>query len=238
VASQSKTGLEDPPEAAVQAVHERYVREAVEDLNLCPFARRCREQGRVHRPLLYASEADPAAAAAHHLREVSRAHPDVEVVLLTFVLPRAPDHPWHDVDEFEALVKEVRETYEAADERPRYYMVGFHPRPRGPDPRRTLTPEGLVPLLRRSPDPVIQCIRADLLDDLRRQAQVAADARFMAEMAKLGPEFRLLASQAIQSDPELSADIARHNFASVGAGAGREALERLLADILAARSGL
>lgn len=230
--------MADPPEAAVQAVHDRYQQEAVEGLNLCPFARRSREQGRVHRPLVYSSEPAPAIAAARRLREISREHPDVEVVLITFVLPREAGHPWHDVDLFEAVVKAVREAYEGEGARPRYYMVGFHPSPRQPDPRRKPTPDSLVPLLRRSPDPVIQCIRADLLDDLRRQAQVAADARFMAEMAKLGPEFRLLAMHAIQSDPELSADIARHNFASVGAGAGREALERVLADILAARRGL
>jgi len=231
-------GTHEPPDDAVLAVHERYQREVVEGLGLCPFARRSREQGRVLRPLIHADEAEPAVAGAHLLRDLSRRHPDVEVVLLTFVLPREVHHPWHDVDAFEAVVKEVREVYEGEGARPRYYMVGFHPRPRGPDPRRKLTADGLVPLLRRSPDPVIQCIRADLLDDLRRQAQVAADARFMAEMAKLGPEFRMLAAQAIQSDPELSADIARHNFASVGAGAGRDELERVLADILAARSGL
>ena len=83
-------------------------REAVEGMNLCPFARRSREQGRVHRPLLYASEPAPADAAARALRDISREHPDVEVVLLTFVLPRAPDHPWHDVDAFEEVVKAVR----------------------------------------------------------------------------------------------------------------------------------
>lgn len=231
--------MADPPEEAIQAVHDRYQQEAVEGLGLCPFARRSREQGRVLRPLVYATEAAPAVAAARVLRELSCSHPDVEVVLITFVLPRDPAHAWHDVDQFEAVVKEVREAYEQEEgARPRYYMVGFHPRPHAPDPRRKPTPDSLVPLLRRSPDPVIQCIRADLLDDLRRQAQVAADARFMAEMAKLGPEFKLLAQQAILSDPELSADIARHNFASVGTGAGREALERVLADILAARRDL
>lgn len=227
----------DPADAAIQAVHERYQREAVEDLGLCPFARRCREQGRVHRPLIHADAPDPAAAGARHLREIGRRHPDVEVVLLTFVLPRDAAHAWHDVDAFEEVVKAVREAYgEAA--RPRYYMVGFHPRPRPPDARRKPTPESLVPALRRSPDPVIQCIKADLLDDLRKQAQAAADARFMAEMEKLGPAFKLLAQQAIQSDYELSSDIARHNFASVGEGAGRERLERCIADILAARAGL
>jgi hypothetical protein len=220
-----------PPEADVQAVHDRYLREVVEDLGLCPFARRCREQGRVARPLLYApTSADEAARA---LATLSAAQPDVEVALLTFVLPE--DHPWRSVDEFEAVVKAVRDAY--GERTPRYYMVGFHPDLRGPqDPRRAATPDGLVPWLRRTPDPVIQCIRADLLDRLRREAQVAADARFMAEMTRLGLQH--FAAQAINADPELSADIARHNFASVGAGEGRAALERKIAEILAARRAL
>lgn len=233
----------DPPEAPVQALHDRYLLEVVEDLGLCPFARRCREQGRVARPLFYAADDEPAAPiavqAAARVAALSHAQPDLEVALLTFVLPRAPEHPWHDVDAFEELVRAVRETYEAVHRgAPRYYMVGFHPKLRGPDGRRAPTPDGLVPLLRRTPDPVIQCIRADLLDQIRRQAQAAANARFLAEMARLGPEFRALAAQAIQSDPELSADIARHNFENVGAGPGREALERRILDILAARAAI
>lgn len=226
----------DPPAERVQALHDRYLLEVVEDLALCPFARRCREQGRVLRPLFYAEDGRPDAVA-RELAAQARAHPDVEVVLLTFVLPRAPEHPWHNVDAFEDVVRAVRDAYEAGHTAaPRFYMVGFHPKLVGPDPRRPLTPDGLVPRLRRSPDPVIQCIRADLLDQVRRQAQVAANARFLEEMGKLGPEYRALAAQAIQSDPELSADIARHNFASVGAGPGRETLERRIAEILAARA--
>lgn len=226
----------DPPEARVQALHDRYLAEVVEDLGLCPFARRCREQGRVARPLFYSDDAEPGTVALR-LAELGRARPDVEVVLLTFVLPRAPTHPWHDVDAFEELVRAVRDAYEALPATElRFYMVGFHPGLQGPDPRRPLTPDGLVPRLRRTPDPVIQCIRADLLDQVRRQAQVAANARFLEEMSRLGPEYRALAMTAIQSDPELSADIARHNFASVGAGAGRETLERRIAELLAARA--
>ena len=53
----------DPPEALIQALHDRYLLEVVEDLGLCPFARRCREQGRVARPLFYAPE-DPDGDAA------------------------------------------------------------------------------------------------------------------------------------------------------------------------------
>jgi len=233
---------QDPPEALIQALHDRYLLEVVEDLGLCPFARRCREQGRVARPVFYAPE-DPAsdaalpAEAAARVAALSEAQPTLEVVLLTFVLPRAPGHPWHDVDAFEELVRAVRDSYEArTPPGRRFYMVGFHPGLRGPDSRRPPTADGLVPLLRRTPDPVIQCIRADLLDHIRRQAQAAANARFIAEMTRLGPEYAALASQAIQSDPELSADIARHNFEQVGAGPGRETLESRIQAIIAARA--
>ena len=144
-----------------------------------------------------------------------------------------------DVDAFEELVRAVRDSYEArTPPGPRFYMVGFHPGLRGPDSRRPPTADGLVPLLRRTPDPVIQCIRADLLDHIRRQAQAAANARFIAEMTRLGPEYAALARQAIQSDPELSADIARHNFEQVGAGQGRETLEARIQALLAARTEL
>ena len=237
----------DPPEALIQALHDRYLLEVVEDLGLCPFARRCREQGRVARPLFYTADdagdapsrdAELPARAAAQVAALSEAQPTLEVVLLTFVLPRATGHPWHDVDAFEELVRAVRTSYEARTPAgPRFYMVGFHPGLRGPDSRRPPTPDGLVPLLRRTPDPVIQCIRADLLDHIRRQAQAAANARFIAEMTRLGPEYAVLASQAIQSDPELSADIARHNFQQVGAGPGRATLEQRIQAILAARAG-
>ncbi|HEY0133762.1 MAG TPA: DUF1415 family protein, partial [Nannocystis sp.] len=222
----------DPSAEAIQGLHDRYLLEVVEDLSLCPFARRCREQGRLARPLFYAEpgESEPDAVA-RTLVALARAEPEVEVVLLTFVLPRATDHPWHDVDDFENYVRAVRDAYEALRPSLRFYMVGFHPGLRGPDPRRPATPDGLVPRIRRTPDPVIQCIRADLLDQVRRQAQVAANARFLEEMGKLGPEYRAMAMTAIQSDPELSADIARHNFENVGTGPGRATLEARLAEL-------
>lgn len=236
-----------PPLAALDALHARYVREVVEDLSLCPFARKCRELGRLHRPLFPA----PASAldAARRLFDVVSAHPDVEIVLLTFItrgaVPGAPPAPtpaeqaFADCQRFDEFVKEVRDAYAGlprASER--FYMVGFHPAYTRADTRRPLTPDSLVPLLRRTPDPVIQCIRADLLDQIRRQAQTAADARFREEMARLGPEFLILAERAIQADPELSQDIARHNFDSVGSGPGRERLEARIADILAGRRAL
>ncbi|MCA9638125.1 MAG: DUF1415 family protein [Myxococcales bacterium] len=224
--------------AAITALHERYLREVVEELNLCPFARRSREQGRVERPLfdLRAGEVS-AGACADALAEVSRANPAVEVVLLTFITP--PGHAWGDPEGFDLHVRALRDAYEAAYQKPgrgpRYYMVAFHPAYTPRDPRRPITQDTLVPLIRRTPDPVIQCIRADLLDGFRKQAQAVAEARFRAEIAKLGPELQALLAHAVQPDPELSSDIARSNYESVGAGEGREDFERRIAGLLEAR---
>jgi hypothetical protein len=236
-----------PPRPQLDALHARYVQEVVESLGLCPFARKCRELGRLHRPT-FTSPPSPHEAA-RRLADVVAAHPDVEVVLLTFVtrgaLPGTPPAPsageraFADIERFDEFVKEMRDVYAGLPRVPaRFYMVAFHPAYVRADARRALTPDSLVPLLRRTPDPVIQCIRADLLDNIRRQAQTAAEARFREEMARLGPEFLVLAERAIQSDPELSQDIARHNFDSVGAGPGREPLEAIVADILDQRRAL
>ena len=232
----------DGPEA-ILAVHERYLREVVEGFGLCPFARRCREQGRIQRPLFdlrRLPEGEPSAGAcAREVAEITRAHPEVEVILLTFVLPEG--HAWRSPNApggFEEFVRGLRAAYEALAQGPRYYMVPFHPAFRRAEGSRPLTQDSLVPLIRRTPDPVIQCIRAELLDDFRRQAQAVAEERFRAQVAKLDPEIQVLLAHAIQADPELSSDIARNNFETIGAGEGRERFERRIAEILAARERL
>ncbi len=232
----------DSPEA-ILAVHERYLREVVEGFGLCPFARRCREQGRIQRPLFdlrRLPEGEPSAGAcAQEVVAITRDHPEVEVILLTFVLPEG--HAWGEPNGpggFEDYVRGLRAAYEALGEGPRYYMVPFHPAFRRAEGSRPLTQDSLVPLIRRTPDPVIQCIRADLLDEFRRQAQAVAEERFRSEVAKLDPEIQVLLAHAIQADPELSSDIARNNFEAIGAGEGRENFERRIAEILEARRRL
>lgn len=221
----------DPPAALVHRVHDRYLVEVVEELGLCPFARRSRELGRVHRPLVYigTTPADPQRMA-DTIAAISTRHADAEIILLTFVVVEAP-HPWHDAEGFAAFTPDVRQAYDALGA-PRMFMVPFHRGfaacdggPRGP------TPEGLVPMLRRSPDPVIQCVRAEVLERVRAQVQATARERLRERFAD-DPVLRALLERSVQADPELSSDIARHNFASVGAGPGRAELEQRLADIL------
>jgi hypothetical protein len=216
-----------PSAEVVHRIHDRYLIEVVEELGLCPFARRSRELGRVHRPLLWIEGSEPTPArGAHALADCIAAHPDAEIVLLTFLddgVRFATPAP------FEAYVAELRAAYEGLGG-PRWFMVAFHPG-FAIEEGRALTKDSLVPLIRRSPDPVIQCVNARVLERARAQAQDAAHRRLVDTLGARDPLLRAMIENSVQADSELSADIARTNFAAVGRGAGREAFERVLADI-------
>lgn len=215
----------------VHAVHDRYLLEVVEQLGLCPFARRSREQARVHRPLVYDDPATPERVAARIAAVVADA-PDAEIILITFVRSTSALQ-WEHARPFDVFVKQVRALYDELPV-PTFFMVGFHPRSGimepGEKPPR-LTPDSLVPLLRRTPDPVIQCVRAEVLDQVRFQAQQASHAKLLAEAERLDPRLVAILERSVQPDSSLSADIARKNFEGVAQGDGRERLEACLVDI-------
>lgn len=223
-----------PDEAVIQAMHDRYQREIVEDLGLCPFARRSRELGRVHRPVFVSTDAhEPSPSeVARALAELVAAHGDAEIVLLTFPVP--PGHRWNRVREFERFLTALRPAWAAQPPPREFYMVAFHPRLE-PPADRPLTADSLISLIRRSPDPVIQCVDAALLDRVRRQAQASARERMIAELEAKDPALAALFAQSVSADPELSSDIARHNFQNFGGGEGRERLLGAIAAILAER---
>lgn len=225
-----------PPAEVVHRIHDRYLVEIVEELGLCPFARRSRELGRVHRPLHWCDGDRPRATeVAAALASLVRTHEDAEIVLLTFLgddprlaSPRALDE----------LVAEIREAYGELHA-PVFFMVGFHPKSGAPvpgEPAPALTRDSLVPLLRRSPDPVIQCVRAEVLERVRAQAQRTAHERMIAELTAIDPAMAAIAKNSVHPDSELSADIARHNFSAVATGEGRAELERRLTAIASDRA--
>jgi hypothetical protein len=224
-----------PPDAAViQAIHDRYQREIVEGLSLCPFARRSRELGRVHRPVFVATQAlDPSPHdVARHLGELVDADRNAEIVLLTFPIP--PGHAWNQPPAFERFLAQLRIEWSALPPPREFYMVSFHPRLQVPRDR-SLTADSLVSLLRRSPDPVIQCVDAELLDRVRRQAQASGRERMLRELEQQDPALAALFARSISADPELSGDIARQNFAVHGGEQGRAALERAIDALLVER---
>jgi hypothetical protein len=220
-----------PDEAVIQAIHDRYQREIVEELGLCPFARRSRELGRVHRPVFVATRSrDPdPREVAEALAELVDARRDAEIVLLTFPIP--PGHGWWAPAAFEGFLVRLRDAWAAVPPPREFYMVSFHPRLDVPGDR-PLTPDSLVSLLRRSPDPVIQCVDAELLDRVRRQAQATARERMLRELEARDPALAAMFARSIAPDPELSSDIARQNFQAHGDVVGREALDRAITALL------
>lgn len=222
-----------PNEAVIQAIHDRYQREIVEGQGLCPFARRSRELGRVHRPVFVATAAadpDPRDVAEVLAKLVEDR--SVEIVLLTFPIP--PGHAWSRPPAFEQFLARLREAWKSVPPPREFYMVSFHPQLE-PPADRPLTADSLVSVLRRSPDPVIQCVDADLLDRVRRQAQVASRDRMLRELEARDPKLAAMFARSVAPDPELSSDIARQNFSTHGDPASRAALEQAIAELLVER---
>src|SRR5262245_4365910 len=118
-----------PSDDAVHAVHDAYLLTVIEALNLCPFARKARELGRVARELMRGDDATwLAQTAAQRLRERTKSATTWEIVLLTF--PQATDHlGLEEPPVFEALHRNFRELLTQDNRLDRaYYSVCFHPR--------------------------------------------------------------------------------------------------------------
>ena len=137
-------------EATALARSDRYLREFVEALDLCPFARRCRESGRLARQVLRGER--PAEATAAAVRELERTSEEqVEVALLIY-----PEFAG-DLSRFEEFRDEVRRSVRL------FYCVAFHPAL----PMDLSDANRAVAFLRRSPDPTLQLVRIATLDRIR-----------------------------------------------------------------------
>lgn len=251
----SESRDEAPSDAALEAVHERYLVEVVEALGLCPFARRSRLSGRVHRVLVRLDTAPtrPEAAfdadgmvspegVAKLLLGVVEAHPDAEIVLLTFVLPEGDageDHPWRAQSAFRRFMHKVGDAHRAeTDATQRFFMACFHPTPPEPFKPIPMTSARFVHRIRMTPDPVIQCVRASVLETVRAQYQVQAEVRWKASIAKEPPALREILERSVGGIETLSQSIDQRNFKTVGDGDGRVDFEARVEAILEARRAL
>jgi hypothetical protein len=137
-------------ETAALARNDRYLREFIEALDLCPFARKCRETGRLARRVLRGSRPTEATLAA--IRDLERTTEDeVEVALLIYPEFTA------GLQVFEEFRDEVRASLRL------FYCVAFHP----DLPMDLSDANRAVSFLRRSPDPTLQLVRITTLDRVR-----------------------------------------------------------------------
>jgi len=175
-------------EAAALARNDRYLREFVEALDLCPFARRCREMGRLARRVLPGGRPIESTAAA--VGDLERTREDeVEVALLIY-----PEFAG-GVRAFEEFRGEVRGFLQL------FHCVAFHP----DLPMDLANANRAVSFLRRAPDPTLQLVRIATLDRVR-------SGRPAGSVYLDASELSLDELRSLQRPPSVSEQIAEANF--------------------------
>jgi hypothetical protein len=185
----------------------------VEALGFCPYAERCRLDGRTREVVLSApipSDADVASAI-----EAIAGDEAIEIGLLLF--PRLAIHP----KKLHQWVEHLRKAHALRrDGAPVLALEGFHP-DAGAD---TSSPDRLTPFVRRTPDPTIQLTRLSVLERVRRGTPQGT--------AFFDPSTMDLAT-LLADDPRraLHERIAEHNHATV-LRLGVDDVARRIEDIL------
>lgn len=199
---------------AALARNDRFLDMIIEGMGVCPYARSSRVNGGTRRFVLpdrvtTSLPLAPSAELAEILATMSAAG-ELEVVQVIF--PRAAVGP----REWVRSVKEVTVKLQAPYDRSFVAVAAFHPALS----YRTDTPSAMVPLFRRSPDPLIQWIRLSVLDRVR-QGRPDGDVAMPEDasgMAALHTTFRR---------KSLADEIAEANFGKVH-DMGVKSFERLL----------
>ena len=198
----------------VLRVNQRYLDEVVEAFDFCPYARGARQAGEVARRVVL--ERDEAAAANACVELIEPLAASVSTVIGLVILPQLASGS----DAFDRFVHRVREL-DLARRRPApFAMAAFHP----DGAYATDTPERLVMLLRRAPDPTIQLVRFSALQAVKGGAPTNKkflfqwNARALAELEK----------RAHERSP--SEKIAQNNFATV-AREGEARIRAVIDDI-------
>ena len=129
----------------------RYVEEVVIGWDLCPWAARAWRDGEVERRV-FPSPRPEAAAVAAFVEQIA-ARPRCSVGLAIFPRVDLPVAAW------DRFAEEVRRAGGP------FLVAAFHPSDRGAA-TPAATPAQLVSLIRRTPDPTLQLVRASLIDAL------------------------------------------------------------------------
>jgi hypothetical protein len=195
-------------ESKALARNDRYLREFVEALELCPFARKCREMGRLTRRVLRGAR--PTEATLVAVRELEETREDaVEVALIIY-----PEFAG-SLLAFEEFRDEVRKSLRL------FYCVAFHPGL----PMDLSDANRAVSFLRRSPDPTLQLVRVATLDRVRSGRPTGS---FYVDATTISPA----ELTALEHSVSVSDQIARANLRTLRAH-DPSTLERLLVDMRA-----
>jgi hypothetical protein len=190
------------------ALAARYLGSVVEGLNLCPYAGPARRAGGVRLERVVS-----AHDAKHCAARVAALARDAATVAILLVFDLEAGDPRREARAFEAFLRDFQALHRASGA-PAFYSVMFHPRIEERVPRTT--PDSLVQVIRRAPVPMIQCLRASVMDAARARVQAGARERLAAEAPSGGWAL---------ADAVLSREIAQANFERYADGAGRRVLE-------------
>lgn len=167
--------------------NDRYLQEFIEALAICPYARSCRETGRLHREVQLDSELDADKMAAHIVSLQDVLAPEIEVGLI--ILPRVVQQ----ARDFERFVSQVQRIYQQGQQAKglsvAFFVVAFHP-----DLPMILHNHNVaVRFMRRSPDPTIQLVRPEAIERVRGERPAEVVSRQIAEtgwktVTETGPE--------------------------------------------------
>ena len=108
--------MDDVVQAAL-ARNDRYLREFVEALNICPFTQRTRDEGRLERRVLLGRELDTAVTLQEIDRLRSSEQDVIEVALLIF--PETTT----DYVTFERFATTIRERHDVQDAENGFFVV-------------------------------------------------------------------------------------------------------------------
>jgi len=165
----------DPRIAAALARNDRYVSEFIEALNLCPYAKRTREAGRLQRVVLLEEGGAPGTpqfeaaivaldGAFARFERLPEDSIEVGLVILPALAP-ALALGIEGAHAFEALLGAARARMQARHpngDTP-FYCVPFHPH----FAEDLADEHRAVRFIRRSPDPTVQLVRASVLRAVR-----------------------------------------------------------------------
>lgn len=198
-------------------VHARYMEEVVEAFGLCPWAKDARLKGKVNVHVTLITAPDPRAVLAEV--DVCMRDEATEIGMLLCPLLALSRR---DFRHLMAAVRNAEEQRRARDKQ-RIAFADFHPNA-APD---LTAPERLVPFIRRSPDPMLQIIRTDVLARVRRSEDQGTS---YVDPDKLS---LLALDQLPIPEPSMTARIAQANLRLVeriGVEQLRTIIERIHAD--------
>ena len=163
-----------PLVAEALRLNARYVEEVVIGWGLCPWAAQAWRDGAVARRVLVEPTPAPATAAATEidgvLAFIDEIVPDPAVSIGLAIFPRATltEAAW---GAFAERVRRADRARRAPQEKTPFLLAAFHP---GSGERATVTVANsgaLVSFIRRTPDPMLQLVRAGLLEGLAREGR-------------------------------------------------------------------